>query len=117
VIGSGQMCADPFVKFLRNTFWPDRLPTVAEGVLAAYWAVDYAIEAGAPYVGPPIEAYALRKGRTKYLAEKVSDEELKTHSVFIRAARDALKGLSNVRNLTADDASQVPTLEVERPAP
>ena len=41
IIGSGQLHADPFLLFLKNTFWPSRLPTVNEGMLAACWAVEW----------------------------------------------------------------------------
>jgi 20S proteasome alpha/beta subunit len=54
-IGSGQLIADPFLAFIRRLFWKDRLPTSDEGVFAAVWAVQHAIETNPGGVGPPIQ--------------------------------------------------------------
>jgi len=110
VIGSGQFQADPFVRFLKNTFWPNRLPTVDEGVLAATWAVEYAIENGAPGVGFGTNAYSLKKAGGKVRAEEVGEDQLKGHRDFIRAARERLRELSDLRHATPSDAGQVPTM-------
>jgi proteasome subunit B (beta)-like protein len=43
-MGSGKATADPFLGFIKNVFWPDRLPTAREGALAAYWTIKLATE-------------------------------------------------------------------------
>src|SRR5262249_33715198 len=54
-IGSGQHIADPFLAFLRRVFWPNELPTLADGVLAAIWTVRHAIDTNPGGVGEPIQ--------------------------------------------------------------
>jgi hypothetical protein len=102
--------SDPFLRFLKSTFWPDRLPTVDEGVLAAVWAVDYAIETGAPLVGSGINAYYLGKKGNKVLAREADEDQMKGNRDFIRAARERLRQMADLRNTTAVDADQVPTM-------
>jgi 20S proteasome alpha/beta subunit len=53
-IGSGQSLADPLLSFLRRIFWPTRLPTLAEGVLATLWCLKQAIDTNAGGVAEPI---------------------------------------------------------------
>jgi hypothetical protein len=112
VIGSGQIHADPFMVFLRNTFWPDRLPTVQEGILASCWAIDYAIEVGAPQVGRDIDAFTLSANeRGRFRAVKVPEEQIKNHREFISAGRERLRDLANLHHSTQADIVQVPTLK------
>lgn len=111
VIGTGQNHADPFLVFLKNTFWPGRLPTVQEGVLAACWTVHYAIEAGAYGVGGGCNAYTLTKGGGKFRAAEVSQEHMQGHKDFINAARGELRKLADLRHTTPADAAQVPTMK------
>jgi 20S proteasome alpha/beta subunit len=109
-IGSGQLQADPFLVFLKNTFWPDRLPTVEEGLLAACWAVDYAIEVGAAHVGKDLNAFFLsRNGQNKVRAKKATDDQITNHRDFIAVARERLRDLADPRGATEADAEQVPT--------
>ena len=42
-IGSGQSIADPFLAFLRSVFWPNKLPTLSEGIFAAVWSLHHSI--------------------------------------------------------------------------
>jgi hypothetical protein len=97
--------------FLKNTFWHERPPTVQEGILAACWAVDYAIEVGAPMVGRDINAFALaadRRGRVR--ATQVSPEEIRDHRSFIAAGRERLRELADLRQPSSQDADQIPTM-------
>jgi 20S proteasome alpha/beta subunit len=111
VIGSGQFHADPFMVFLKNTFWPTGLPTVQQGVLAACWAVDYAIEVGAPHVGRDIDAFTLApNGKGRVRAEKVMDDQIKNHRQFIAAGRESLRELARVHHTSPTDATQIPTM-------
>jgi len=111
VIGSGQYHADPFMVFLKNTFWPQRLPTVQEGILAACWAVDYSIEVGAPMVGRDIDAFTLAPdGRGRIRARQMSADQIKDHRGFIAAGRERLRELADLRQATAQDADQIPTM-------
>jgi 20S proteasome alpha/beta subunit len=60
-IGSGQLIAEPFLAFLRRIYWPNKLPTVDEGVFAAVWTIQHAILTHHGGVGPPIQVVTLRE--------------------------------------------------------
>jgi hypothetical protein len=88
-IGSGQPLADPFLSFLRRIFWPTRLPTLAEGVLATLWCLRQAIDTNAGGVADPIQIFALdSSGKVKELEEI----ELGEHYQAIEGAERALAG-------------------------
>lgn len=110
VIGTGQMQADPFLVFLRNIFWPDRLPTVDEGVLYAIWAVEYASEVGAPNVGSGINAFSITKYGNRVSAKEVTEVQIKENQDFIREAKDQLRKIADVRHATPADAKKIPTI-------
>lgn len=110
-IGSGQLHAEPFLYFLKKTFWPERLPTVQEGILAACWTIEHAIEVGAPMVGLGCNAYSLSKESGKYKISQVSPEHMQGHRDFIAAARQQLRELANLRQTTPAEGLQVPTMK------
>src|SRR5262249_21010941 len=60
-IGSGQIIADPFLAFIRRLFWKDEPPSIEQGVFAAVWAIQHAIETNAGGVGPPIQIVTYTK--------------------------------------------------------
>ncbi len=41
--GSGKLIADPFLGFLRDLFWNDRLPSLSEAVFATLWTLEHTI--------------------------------------------------------------------------
>ncbi|MDX1486153.1 MAG: hypothetical protein R3229_16900 [Alphaproteobacteria bacterium] len=111
VIGSGQLHADPFAAFLKNTFWPNKLPTLEEGILAAVWAVDYAIEVGAQDVGQGIDAFAVNVDGRKSTTRQLNDSDLQGHKDFIGEAREQLRELANLRIGSSSDAKRIPTIK------
>jgi hypothetical protein len=74
-IGSAQPQVDPFLAFLRRIFWSDRLPTLAEGKIAAYWAIDYGIKSAPGGVGPPIKLFTLEKEGDSWHTHELSEAE------------------------------------------
>ena len=75
-IGSAQQIADPFLSFLRRVFWPDRLPTIGEGKLATYWALNYSIKAAPGNVGEPIKIVTLESSDGKVNVDELDEQEL-----------------------------------------
>jgi hypothetical protein len=68
-MGSGKATADPFLGFLKNVFWPGRLPTVREGALAAYWTIKLATDLRVTGVGMGIDIFTLEKSDEIWIAE------------------------------------------------
>jgi hypothetical protein len=75
-IGSAQQIVDPFLAFLRRIFWKDQLPNLAEGKLAAYWSLDFAIKSAPGGIGPPIKLSILEKINDNWQARELSEKEL-----------------------------------------
>lgn len=93
-MGSGKAAADPFLGFLKSIFWPHRLPTVREGALAAYWAIQLATQLRISGVGMGIDIFTLEKSDAKWAARKLDDNEMAEHDAFIASCTDALRGVS-----------------------
>lgn len=87
-IGSGQPMADPFLAFLRSVFWRDRLPTLAEGTLAAVWTVQHGIDTMPGGVADPMQVMQLTAEGT---VVELSEGELLEHRHAVSAALDHLR--------------------------
>ena len=53
-IGSGRRTAEPFLEFLRDVFWKEEQPTVAEGLVYIGWALMHTVSTQGPASGLPI---------------------------------------------------------------
>ena len=109
-IGSAQQIVDPFLGFLRRIFWPKRLPTLAEGRLAACWALDYGIKSAPGGVGEPKHLVVLEKNEkgeweTRRLTQEVHEHE--------EALDDIERHMANFKLLKQDKEIE----EVEPPKP
>jgi len=81
-IGCAQQIVDPFLGYIRKLFWPNRLPSLAEGKLAAYWALDYGIKSAPGGVGEP-KVLAVLKKEGDWKAEILPEIEREEHKEFI----------------------------------
>jgi hypothetical protein len=91
-MGSGQMITDPFFGLLRRTLFRDAQPTLAEGVLAAYWALHNAIELNTGGINGPIQVAVLRRPApdAAFEARLLGDDELAEHAGAIASIEDYL---------------------------
>ena len=94
-IGSGQNIADPFLAFLRRVFWPNKLPTLSEGVFAAVWSLHHSITVHPGGVADPKQVAVLEKmdGNSWKLRE-LPPEELQEHEQFARTAEKHVSDFS-----------------------
>jgi 20S proteasome alpha/beta subunit len=91
-LGSGKLSADPFLRFLVDTFCQPGCPTVREGVFLATWAVQHVIDVNPGGVAGPIRVAVLEKDQLgKYIARELPDTEIGEHQQAIESARDALR--------------------------
>lgn len=86
-IGSGQQNADPFLAFLRRTFWPDSLPNLAGGIFSCLWTLTETIQSAPSGVDGPVMIATLQSGVAKMLEK----DELREHAEAIESARDSLR--------------------------
>jgi len=91
-IGSGRLIADSFLAFLKEVFWKDSQPKLADAIFATVWALDHAIENAPGYLGKPKQIVVLEKNKTWKARGFSEDElELKEHQQHIDAAKEALR--------------------------
>jgi 20S proteasome alpha/beta subunit len=84
-IGSGQPIADPFLAFLRRLFWPDRLPTLNDGIFSTLWTLQHAIQTNPGGVSGPKQIMILEKKNNVWKARELQEAELYEHEEAIQA--------------------------------
>lgn len=92
-IGSGQPVADPFLAFIRRTIWPPGLPSISDGIFAAVWTIQHAIESLPGGVAEPIEIVTLRqKDGQAWRADRFTDSDLAEHREMINTLQKQMRG-------------------------
>jgi len=105
-IGSGQKSADPFLAFLRRTLWKDALPSVADGIFAAYWTLHYAIKGDPGGVADPKQVVVIENDKS-WKARELEESELKDHSENVDAMEQMISDYP-ARFREGEDDQQVP---------
>lgn len=90
-LGSGKLSADPFLRFLVDTFCQAGQPTVREGVFLATWTVQHVIEVNPGGVAGPIQVAVVETASGEHVARELPDAEIEEHQQAIESARDALR--------------------------
>lgn len=88
-VGSGQQLADPFLAFIRRIFWKDHLPNLNEGIFAALWTLNHAIEVNPGGVSKPIQVAVLKEDNGGCALE-LDESDYQEHYDAIKAAEDKL---------------------------
>ena len=108
-IGAGQSLADPFLAFLRRIFWPDRLPTLVEGIFAALWSLDQAIKINPGGVAEPIQIMTLQPQGDHWRVTELGEDDFQEHREAIRTAEERLRTFrESVAGQIAPDAPPEP---------
>jgi len=113
-MGSGKNSADPFLGFLRQIYWPNGLPTITEGALAAYWTVRHAIVMKVQGVGFKVDVFVVEPKGKSFVARQLDDAELIEHEDFIKASEDAMRGVRDQLAAPAQLAVQAPPTLVQQ---
>lgn len=109
-MGSGQLIGDPFMALMREIFWGKGSPSLQDGIFAAVWALEHAVNVNAGGVNGPIEIAVLRREAGRSVAELLTEDDLQEHRENIAEAKERLRDLR--RNHHGDGAG-VP--DVPRP--
>lgn len=112
-LGSGKLSADPFLRFLADTFCPQNSqPTVAEGIFLATWVVQHVIDTNPGGVAGPIRVATFSEDAGTPHARLLDDSEISEHQQAIESARTALKDWRDelLSGDAAADAPDVPRL-------
>lgn len=96
-IGSGSIQADPFLAFIKRTFWNDQAPeNISEGTFGVLWTLDHVSRVNAGLgVGGRSRVAILHKQSNKWQAEFLSDYHLAEHKEAIIEAEDNLRSFRN----------------------
>ena len=91
-MGSGQTIADPFLAFLKRLLWPQRLPNVAEGRLAAVWTIAHVTHTNPGGVGGDIQLWVLPRAPAQQMPtpREIPQAEIQEHLVQISGAATAM---------------------------
>jgi hypothetical protein len=111
-LGSGSVLAQPYVSVIRGLLFPDRLPTMEEGLLSVYWALKHVIQyrAGGG-VGGDIDIATFEFDREDRLRMCMADEELTERiglmfSDLQTAIKSAFRGITDRTSMDGAMASE-----------
>lgn len=92
-LGSGKLSADPFLRFLVDTFCAgNKQPSAREGIFLATWAVQHVIDTNPGGVAGPIRVATFETGGASiFNARSLPDDEISEHQQAIESAADALR--------------------------
>jgi len=114
-IGSAQKIADPFLAFLRDVFWSEKLPGVGDGVFATVWTLLHAVRTNPGGVAEPIEVGVLRCKDQTFEATILSDEEMDEHRQAVRKAEKHLQTFpASLQEQPEEEPADTPPPEPEK---
>lgn len=111
-LGSGKLSADPFLRFLVDTFCNgNSQPSVTEGLFLATWAVQHVIDTNPGGVAGPIRVATFeRDSAGAYIARTLPEEEIAEHQQAVESAAQALRSWRDElqSGAAAEDAPEPP---------
>lgn len=97
--GSGELNGLALLSVIRSVLFPDKIPTLETGIIAAFATVKMAIDLRSPGVGFDVDVSVLRGADKGAMAEEISPEHLSENVDLLEwakrqliAARDNLSG-------------------------
>jgi hypothetical protein len=89
--GSAVPITDPFLGFIRSVFWQDGMPTLSEGIFAATWTLQHAIEVNPGGVNGPARMAVLEQNKSSWSSRILPESELDQHQQAIQGAKEYLR--------------------------
>lgn len=94
-IGSGQTTADPFLSFIKRTFWPKSTPSTEDGKFAVLWALQYCIKARPGGIDDPVQIAVLSKNTSgEWRARELSSDQIGNDRLAIKSIEDEIPDLA-----------------------
>jgi 20S proteasome alpha/beta subunit len=91
-LGSGKQFADPFLRFVADTFCNNGQPTVKEARFLATWVVQHVIETNPGGVAGPIQMAVLsRNAQNHFEAKELAADDVLEHLEAVREAGEILR--------------------------
>ena len=92
-VGAGRLQADPFLAFIRRTFWNNQAPErISDGVFSVLWTLDHVSRVNAGLgVGGRSRIAVLQMLDGFWHADFLTENELAEHKEAINEAEDSLR--------------------------
>ncbi|HEY3520523.1 MAG TPA: hypothetical protein VGK80_05715, partial [Rhodanobacteraceae bacterium] len=100
------LIADPFLALLKRLLWPNSEPTLAEGRLAAVWAIDHVRRTNPGGVGGPIQLATLTNADETVKLVDDSEEHLQAIESALQVLAAQIKGIAGT-----DEAAKPPDFQ------
>ncbi|MGD0233172.1 MAG: hypothetical protein ABSC55_01400 [Syntrophorhabdales bacterium] len=80
-MGSSQSITDTFLAFIREIFWKEGPPKIADAIFSVTWTLDLAIKINPGGVNGPITVAVLKQDKSGHFAASLlsEDELAETH--------------------------------------
>jgi hypothetical protein len=89
-LGSGQISADPFLRFLVDIFC-NGPPMIREAIFLTTWTIQHVIDTNPGGVAGPIKIAVLEKIGNQWEARELADDEIGEHCEAVESAGTALR--------------------------
>lgn len=83
-IGSGSTIINPFFEFLKEIFWNDQLPTVAEAQIGVVWALQHTIATSSAGVSAPMSIGTMQGVNASLITPKEMAQEIEEFIVDMK---------------------------------
>ncbi|RWA59452.1 hypothetical protein [Mesorhizobium sp.] len=112
-MGSGQQLADPFLAFISRVLWHDKPPSIEDGKLGVYWALDHTCRLAPGGVGGAIKLAVLSQGSGSWKAELL--EQVGEQAQYVSELEAHIAKFS--RTTVEEAESSVPPIPEPAPEP
>ena len=90
-LGSGKLSADPFLRFMVDTFCPAGQPSMREAVFLATWVIQHVIDTNSGGVAGPIRIATFEITQAGAEARELPEQEIAEHQQAIESATESLR--------------------------
>jgi len=109
-LGCGQRIVDPFLGFINRVFFPDKIPSLLDGIFIANWAIRHAINLNTGGINDPISMAIIEKnGHNKFEVRKLSEDELLESEQMIQDVEKYMSSYKTVFQQQGGDSPPIPT--------
>lgn len=111
-IGSGSTIINPFFEFLKEIFWNDTLPTVAEAQIGVVWALQHTIATSSAGVGAPVSVGTMQGVNASLITPKEMAQEIEEFIVDMKQNLQQYMQTRGQRNIKPQEGSGPPSFKV-----
>ena len=111
-IGSGSTIINPFFEFLKEVFWNDTLPTVAEAQIGVVWALQHTIATSSAGVSAPMSIGIMQGVNASLITPKEMAQEIEEFIVDMKQNLQQYMQTRGQRNIKPKDGLGPPNFKM-----